>query len=57
MSKCKFCGKPDEGIICRACLTRGTSKMGNGIKKAIIPIISTAATGIAFKFSKSKSKD
>ena len=57
MSKCKFCGKPDEGIICRACLTRGTSKVGDSIRKTVIPTISTAAIGLAYKLFKSKSKD
>lgn len=56
MSKCKFCGKPDDGMICKACLSRGISKTGTGIKKIAKPI-SAAALGAFAVFARSKLKD
>lgn len=46
MSKCKFCGKENDGFICKACLSEGASKVGRGVKKAskIVPYV--AALGI-----------
>lgn len=35
MSKCFFCGKNDDGVICKHCLANGTSKIGSGAKKLV----------------------
>lgn len=54
MSKCIFCKKEDQGVICKHCLTKGSTKTGKVIKKggefafkvapavlAVIPIVIT----------------
>lgn len=56
MSKCKLCGKEDNGLICNACLSDGATKVGKGIKKVSKPIY-LAALGTIVLVGKYKSKD
>lgn len=57
MSKCKLCGKEEDGVICKACLSEGASKVGRGVKKAskIVPFV--AALGIYALKGKVNSKN
>ena len=56
MNKCKFCGKPDDGVVCKACLSRGISKTGIGIKKVAKPILGVTVGAFSL-FVASKLKD
>lgn len=50
MSKCVFCSKENEGLICKHCLSKKASSAGSAIKQvgkiavAVVPLVMTVIT-------------
>lgn len=58
MSKCIFCSKENDGLICKHCLAKGANEAGSAIKKSAdfaikaAPVVLSVATFIATKGKK-----
>ncbi|WP_394870320.1 hypothetical protein [Clostridium butyricum] len=42
MSKCMFCKKENDGIVCKHCLAEGATKTGKVIKKSTDVVLKVA---------------
>lgn len=46
--QCIKCGRDDDGFICKHCLSKGASTMGNLMKKVGGSVLKVAPIGIFF---------